>query len=376
MDWQFIDAQLRAIAKNRAAEDSREAAFLCAAQRMRIWERLGHVSMIDYMERVLGYGPRAARERLRVARALEHLPQITEALAKGELSYSAVRELSRVATSDTEHAWLSAAEGKNLRDVEQLVAGHGPGDLPTDLPDPNLMPRRVWFEVSPETFALFRQARQELEKELGKALDDDELLAVLCRRATEPAEPSRPQHQIAITTCEHCKRAWQRGGGLDVEIDEATVELAHCDSEHVGSLDGERPGRAKQGIPKATRRFVFRRDHGRCQVPGCRSARNLDIHHIEFKSHNGPPTPANLLLVCGAHHRAIHRRLLSVKGTAPDHLEFEQRVVKTPMPTGVTNEDVEREMTHVGPERGLNAMAREALGPAPPAPSPTVSAPT
>ena len=60
------------------------------------------VSALDYLERVLGYAPRTAQERLRVARALGGLPVLTEALAQGQLPYSAVRVLTRVVTPGTE----------------------------------------------------------------------------------------------------------------------------------------------------------------------------------------------------------------------------------------------------------------------------------
>ena len=53
--------------------------------------------------------------------ALEQLPATSEALRAGQLRWSAVRELSRVATVETERAWVSAAEGATARQVEKLV---------------------------------------------------------------------------------------------------------------------------------------------------------------------------------------------------------------------------------------------------------------
>ena len=49
----------------------------------------------------VGLDPGAARERVRVARALGTLPLLAEALARGELSYAKVRALTRVATPET-----------------------------------------------------------------------------------------------------------------------------------------------------------------------------------------------------------------------------------------------------------------------------------
>ena len=50
----------------------------------------------------VGFAPGAAREHVRVARALGRLPRLSQALARGELSYAKVRELTRVATPETE----------------------------------------------------------------------------------------------------------------------------------------------------------------------------------------------------------------------------------------------------------------------------------
>ncbi|HEX2690362.1 MAG TPA: DUF222 domain-containing protein, partial [Kofleriaceae bacterium] len=105
----------RAIGKRRAALDADEARWLREAEALQIWRPLGMVSVLDYLERALGYAPRTAQERLRVARALGTLPELTTALASGELAFSAVRELTRVATPTTEASWLAAARGKNLR---------------------------------------------------------------------------------------------------------------------------------------------------------------------------------------------------------------------------------------------------------------------
>src|SRR5437764_15185818 len=101
-DWQKVDRELRGIAKRRAALDSEEARWLREAQRLRIWRELGCGSLAEYMERRLGYAPHTAMERLRVAFAIEELPALEQALATGALPFSAVRELTRVATTDTE----------------------------------------------------------------------------------------------------------------------------------------------------------------------------------------------------------------------------------------------------------------------------------
>ncbi|MBA3456101.1 MAG: HNH endonuclease [Deltaproteobacteria bacterium] len=112
---------------------------------------------------------------------------------------------------------------------------------------------------------------------------------------------------------------------MQVAVDAATVDRARCDAQHVGSLDADRPERAYQDIPPAVVRFVWRRDHGRCQTPGCRSARGLEIHHILARAHGGTHEPSNLTLRCSSCHTAHHAGTLTISGTAPDQLETRRR---------------------------------------------------
>ncbi|MGH7354872.1 MAG: DUF222 domain-containing protein, partial [Candidatus Rokuibacteriota bacterium] len=67
--------------------------------------------------------PGAAREKVRVARALGTLPGLAQALARGELSYSKVRELTRVATPETEERLLAFGRAGTADHVESLVRG-------------------------------------------------------------------------------------------------------------------------------------------------------------------------------------------------------------------------------------------------------------
>jgi hypothetical protein len=295
------------------------------------------VSAIDYMERVLGYTPRAAQDRLRVARALGTLSQLTSSLERGELSFSAIRELARVATPATEAAWRDAAIGKNVRQIEELVADRQPGDNPDDPPDPAIRTRVVRFELLPETFAVLRQARQALDEEHGSRMSDDELVAALCGSVLDgasAAEPSgRARFQIAVTVCERCRQGWQDGAGARLAISAAAVERASCDAQHIGSIDGDMPVRAYQDVPPSVARLVWRRDQGRCRVPGCRSARGLEIHHLVHRAEGGSHDASNLILACSAHHIAHHNGVLTISGSS------EQLVVRYREEASITAAD-------------------------------------
>jgi hypothetical protein len=79
-----VDRTLRAIRRKRSGLDAEEMHWLRQAELLQIWRPLGMVSAIDYLERALHYSTRTAQDRLRTARALGSLPQLTAALSSDE----------------------------------------------------------------------------------------------------------------------------------------------------------------------------------------------------------------------------------------------------------------------------------------------------
>jgi hypothetical protein len=325
-DWKGLHQRLRSIAKRRVALEAEEAGLLLEAEESRLYRRLGYTTMHDYMERELHYGPHAANERLRVAHALVELPLIAELFGEGELCFSAVRELTRVATAATEQAFLHKAQGKTAHQVQQMVAGLKPGDSPDAKPDPRRIKHRLIIEVSAETFAAWRQTRAALDDEHGERLSDDNALQTLCRRATETCPTSedvpRPAVQTAVTTCTACKQSFIECAGQALPIDPATAARLTCDAEYIGDLESDEPTRVKPTVPAAIRRKVFHRDHFACVVPGCRSTRFLDLHHVRHREDGGDHSMSNIVVACAGCHKRHHEGHLMIIGHAPDRLQF------------------------------------------------------
>jgi hypothetical protein len=145
-DWRELDRKMRRLASRRSALDAEEAKLLMAAKRAELHKHLGYGSFDEYLERVLGYRPTTGRDKVRVAEALETLPAIATALARGKLSYSAVREITRVAKPHTDEAWADYVVGMTVREIEECVRCKEPGDQPEDRPKPDLAPRVVRME--------------------------------------------------------------------------------------------------------------------------------------------------------------------------------------------------------------------------------------
>jgi hypothetical protein len=110
-DWKRAHEQLVRLAKSRAGLELEEGKWLLAAQRAGTHQHLGYGSVLEYAEWLFGHAPRLTHEKLRVAGALERLPELEQALSAGELTWSAVRALTRVATPETERVASQPDQG-------------------------------------------------------------------------------------------------------------------------------------------------------------------------------------------------------------------------------------------------------------------------
>src|SRR3982751_5888650 len=132
VSWRRAHEELVRLATARAGLDFEEGRWLLRAFRVGAHVECGFGSFNEYVERLFGYGPRLTQEKLRVAEALEGLTETARELQAGSISFSAARELTRVAISSTEREWLAATANRTVREVERLVSGHRPGSRPED----------------------------------------------------------------------------------------------------------------------------------------------------------------------------------------------------------------------------------------------------
>jgi hypothetical protein len=359
-EWVLAHRELSRLAALRARGDAEEGRGLLAALRAGAHVFAGFGSFGEYVGHLFGYSPRFTHEKLRVAEALEQLPQLATALESGALNWSGLRELTRVATAETEAAWLEVARGKSARQLEALVAGASPGDAPGTARSPAARRHVLRFEVTAETFASVREAFAQLRRTSDERLGDDAALLAMARAVLGgPTDDGRASYQISLSVCPGCGQGLQRAAGEPIAVSPEVVEMARCDAQHlapaVGSANDngtdaakergpalqqattrqrvERTGgaaggktnahvgaaarrRTTQSIPPALRRQVLARDHHVCRVPGCGNNLFLDLHHITPRAEGGANTAINLIALCGVHHRAVHVGELVILGSA------------------------------------------------------------
>jgi hypothetical protein len=96
---------------------------LAACDEHEDWAEEGFGSCAEWLAWRVGITRNAANEKVRAARALESLPLISAAMASGEISYSKVRALTRVATPECEAELLTLARTQSAATLERVVRG-------------------------------------------------------------------------------------------------------------------------------------------------------------------------------------------------------------------------------------------------------------
>ena len=100
MDDDTLVAAVSTLAAHIHAATGRLLALIAELDRREVWAAQGALSCAHWLSWACGIDTHTAREKVRVARALTELPLLSEALARGELGYSKVRTLTRIATPD------------------------------------------------------------------------------------------------------------------------------------------------------------------------------------------------------------------------------------------------------------------------------------
>jgi hypothetical protein len=116
-----VEREICELAAHIAAATCRWLTLAAEFDRRSGHEQSGFASCASWLAWRCSITPRAAREQLRVARALRGLPRIRTSFARGALSYSKVRALTRVAEPEMESELLELAEQATAAQLERLL---------------------------------------------------------------------------------------------------------------------------------------------------------------------------------------------------------------------------------------------------------------
>ena len=118
---QALAAAITELAGHLNAANRRWLAMIAEFDRRKGWSDSMTHSCAHWLNWQCGIDLGAAREKVRVAHALELLPLIGAAMGRGELSYAKARALTRVATAANEEFLLMIGLHSTACHVEKLV---------------------------------------------------------------------------------------------------------------------------------------------------------------------------------------------------------------------------------------------------------------
>ena len=316
------------------------------------WLRWGFPNCTEWLHWRCDLSLSAARERIRVAHALKSLPAIALSFSSGELSYSKVRALTRVARPDNEEALKAFALKTTAARVEERCRELrcGTADSVTDA-NRSYANRSLRIHRDPArgtmtiTVELPLEAGELIDKALDKAREE------AAAAGPEFAEESWSAQQAdALVTMANAYLTGQRHTStgsaehyqVTVHVDRSALSDGHgrsglpvesvrrlcCDGETVVIVedqDGEplNIGRKTRTVPTAIKRALWARDKG-CTFPGCTNKRFVDAHHIQHWAAGGETRLDNLLLLCTRHHRLVHEGGFSITKDYLDRWYFKR----------------------------------------------------
>jgi hypothetical protein len=335
MPSEHLEAELVSHAEWEASGMARMLAVLGEFDRREVWASWECRSAQQWLSWKCGLGYTAATERLRVARVLPSLPAVGAALAAGRLSWSKVREVTRVATPADEVQWAALAEAATASQVAVLVsaarrvtardAAHqlevrefswtseSDGSTTISIRLPAERARTVIDTV---------RANTPLVKGQRWAADAaDTLVDLVCGGGHTPAQV------IAHVEADGSAHLDQ-GPAIAPEIAEAMA----CDGSvttvlqyPTGPVEIDRRVSPTVG----QRRWLALR-HATCQFPGCNHAGAFEAHHVIDRLKGGPTRLRNLVRLCWFHHRRVHLEQL-VLTLHPDRTLTVTRTDGTPI---------------------------------------------
>ncbi len=345
-------------------------AALAQSDRHRDWEDEGFGSCAEWLAWQIGITRGTANEKVRAARALEDLPLISEAMARGELSFTKVRALTRAATPDNEGDLLEFARAGSAANLERLVRGWKKLSRSDEQQTERNRHSRRCFSVFPDEDGMY-VVRGRLDPEVGAALmraveaasdalftqaskDSDQArhsreapepaqlradaVGLLAERAlaagfgtgcdsgsgdTIPVSGSRAERYQVVLHVEEATLKQEGEPGLSeledgTRVSAETARRLACDASRVevGRVEVSRGGVGSAhgsvlDVGRKTRTIppALRRALD-ARDRGCRfpgcGLRFTDAHHIVHWADGGETKLGNTLLLCRRHHRRVH----------------------------------------------------------------------
>jgi len=314
------------------------------------WLKWGLKNCAEWLAWRCDFSMTTALEKVRVAHALKALPGICAAFASGELSYSKVRALTRVASRANEDDLLVfalrstaahvAERCRELRcgsedSIDSAARAYARRSLRVRR-DPSRHTVTITVELPLDTAEL-------VERALDKARDDEAMVmpdvadtSWSTRQADAfvnlvgeylAGDSSNPRGNDNYLVTVHVDQTALAGGEGRSSMPIESVKRLCCDSHAVVITEDDKGeplsiGRKSRIVPRAMQRALKARDHNCCNFPGCANRRYLHCHHVKHWSNSGETKLDNLMLLCTRHHTLVHEGGFRIEKDFQDRWSF------------------------------------------------------
>ena len=296
-----LDAQIRELISLEDDLERRLGEVLAGMAERGAWSRLKFAGAGHYAEQRLGLSRTAMRDRVRVARALRQMPLVSEAYQDGQLSLEATRHIVRILmdqepSAEAQQLWIDRGRRATVKRIKDEVRA---------LVRARIEHGGAWPPAEPLDDAAWHAS---LERRAGMARDRMEryqAMAATCRGVSNVFLSLRLPAELARDLLGTMEFA----GALVGDRMPQWYGLLMLLMDFVETWD-ESPER--ESAP------IYERDGYRCMAPGCTSRRNLEDHHVLYRSRGGGNEQDNRICLCRFHHqRGEHGGLTTCRGRAP-----------------------------------------------------------
>ena len=364
-DLDRIEQRLAELSAHIDAAKHEQLSLIAEFDRREGWARGGFRSAAHWLGFRIGLGQVAAREHVRVARALQQLPHTGQALARGQISFSKVRAITRIATPETEEELIGLARCAPASYVEKVVRGYRRAErlqldraqrqhqgrfLHTMTDDDGMLV--IHGRLPAEVGALLLKALERADSAEAPAQADsaeapaqdgsaDQRITSAQRRADAlgrvaeqalsapgPMQRGEPYHVVVHVDAEVLADPagpGQCGIADGPALSGSTARRLYCDAAVVALAEDAKGtplsvGRKHRRVSTPLWRALQARDR-QCCFPGCERP-GRQVHHLRHWAEGGETSAPNTLMLCDRCHYLVHEGGFTVKGEAPDGLVF------------------------------------------------------
>jgi hypothetical protein len=306
--------------------------FITRADQEEVWRGSGARDMAHWLQIRYGISGWKARRWIAAAHALEELPVIAEAFARGEIGLDKVVELARFATRSSESsllAWARCVSAACIRRRADLAV-QAPFEEVTDAYKARFC--SWWYFDEGRRFGLEAELPAAEGAAVAKALERlaeqipvmpgeehachadarraDALVGLCSASIAADADPDRATVMVyaELADLDAADRGFEvEGGGV---VHTRTIDRLLCTARVQAVIEDDqgnpvRLGRVARTPSQSMMRQLRYRDK-ECRFPGCGSRRFTQGHHIVWWKHGGTTDLDNLVLICTFHHRLVH----------------------------------------------------------------------